>query len=176
MLCHEGNKEAYTRFCTLDYLGILLVSGLCCITFLKATFFCFPQLYRAVTGIYFLLGIVSFVYIRKGTTCITRTQPLIALGAVRMFVLYPVRCIMAYLGYTTGPLGTIWQLFGVEMTGVFAGVINVSYMPEKWFQGKCDYFLNSHNIMHLFVLIGVVMLHGGTVMDFEWMQDVKCPA
>ena len=162
------------RFNTLDYSGIWLVTGLCCITFLKATFFCFPQLYRAVTGTYFVLGIVSFMYVTKGTTTITRTQLLVALGAVRMFVLYPVRCMMTHLGYITGPPATLWYLFGVEMTGLFSGFINLSYMPEKWFRGKCDYFLNSHNIMHIFVLIGAAMMHDGTVMDFEWMQKAEC--
>ena len=175
MLCHEGSKEAYIRFITLDYLGIWLVTGLCCITFLKATFFCFPQLHLAITGIYFLVGFVCFIYVRRATTSKTRMQPLVALGVVRMFVLYPIRCMMTYLGYTTGPVGTIWYLCGIELTGLVGGLINLSRLPEKLFQGKFDYFFNSHNIMHLVVLIAPAMLHGGTVMDFEWMQKAKCP-
>ena len=175
MSCHKGGQPFYNRFITLDYFGILLVTALSCLTFLKATFFCYPQVHLTVLTIYFLLGFVSFVYIKKGTNAETRTLPLLALGVLRMFVLYPARCIMTTLGYTTGPLGTIWYAIGVEMVGLFASIINFSYLPEKLFEGKLDYFFNSHNIMHLFILIGPAVLHSGTVIDFEWMQLVECP-
>lgn len=175
MMCHEGGKHSYTCFITLDYLGIWVVTGLCCITFLKGTFFCFPQAYRMVTGIYFVIGVVLFVCIMKATTSKTKMQPLVALGVIRVLILYPVRCIMTSMGYTTGPLGTIWYLLGVEIIGLIGGIINVSRLPERWYQGKVDYFFNSHNIMHIFVLIAPAVLHGGTVMDFEWMQNAECP-
>ena len=174
MLCHKGGGETYLRFITLDYIGIWLVTGLCCITFLKATFFCFPQVRWIVTGCYFVTGFISLAYIKRGTNAVTRTQPLVILGLVRMSCLYPVRCIMASIGYTTGPVGTLWYLLGVELIGLFSGVINLSCLPEKWFEGKFDYFFNSHNVMHLFVLIAPIILHRGTVMDFQWMQTAKC--
>ncbi|XP_028406101.1 progestin and adipoQ receptor family member 4-like [Dendronephthya gigantea] len=175
MSCHEGGKPFYNRVILLDYFGILLVTGLSCITFLKATFFCYPRVRIPVTTIYFLLGFVSLMYIKKGTDAETRTFPLLALGTFRMFALYPVRCIMTTLGCTTGPLSTIWYAIGIEMVGLFASIINFSCFPEKVFVGKLDYFFNSHNIMHLFILIGPAVLHSGTVMDFEWMQLVECP-
>ena len=82
---------------------------------------------------------------------------------------------MTNMGYMTGPLGTLWYLLGVEMIGLFAGLLNLSRLPERYFQGKMDYFFNSHNIMHLFVLLAPALLHRGTVMDFEWMQSAECP-
>ena len=81
---------------------------------------------------------------------------------------------MASMGYTTGPVGTLWYLLGIELTGVFGGIIALSRLPERWFEGKFDYFFNSHNVMHLLVLIAPIVLHCGTVMDFEWMQTAKC--
>ena len=175
MSCHEGGKETYKCFITLDYLGIWLVTSLCCVTFLKATLYCLPQIHKVVTGVYFLMCGISFLYVAKGDGPAKRMRPLTALGAVRMFVLYPTRCIMTNMGYTTGPLGTLWYLLGVEMIGLAAGLFNLSRLPERYFHGRMDYFFNSHNIMHLFVLIAPVLLHGGTVMDFEWMQNAKCP-
>ena len=175
MLCHKGGKPAYDCFITLDYLGIWVVTGLSCITFLKATFFCFPQIHLTVMSIYFLVCFITFIYVKKGTNSQTRLQPLVALGAVRMFVLYPARCIMTTLGYTTGPLGTIWYTMGVEMIGLLGVLMNLSRFPERFFQGKVDYFFNSHNIMHLMVLTAPYVLHSGTVMDFQWMETIECP-
>ena len=175
MSCHEGGSEAYRCFITLDYLGIWLVTSLCCITFLKATLFCFSHAHKVVTGIYFLLCFISLFYVTKGYNPITRMKPLVALGAVRIFILYPTRCMMTNMGYMTGPLGTLWYLLGVEMIGLFGGLLNLSRLPERYFQGKMDYFFNSHNIMHLLVLLAPALLHSGTVMDFEWMQSTECP-
>ncbi|XP_028405998.1 progestin and adipoQ receptor family member 4-like [Dendronephthya gigantea] len=175
MMCHEGGNPAYQSLITLDYLGVWLVTGLSCITFLRATFFCFPLVNWIVMSMYVLLCFITFLYVKKGTNSKTRMQPLVILGAVRMFVLFPTRCIMTTLGYTTGPQGTIWYTIGVEMIGLIGGIVNLSRLPERFYQGRMDFFFNSHNIMHLIVLTAPYVLHSGTVMDFEWMETVECP-
>ena len=175
MLCHEGGKPAYDSLIKLDYFGIWLVSGLSSLTFLKATLFCFPQIHQIVLSIYFLLLSVSFIYARKAATQKARMQPLVLLGALRVFILYSTRWIMSLLGYTTGPLGIIWYTMGGEMIGLLGGITNMSRLPERWFQGRVDYFFNSHNIMHIIVLVAPAVSHIGTVMDFEWMERVECP-
>ena len=175
MMCHEGGGQAYRCFITLDYLGIWLISALCCITFLKATLLCFPQIHKIVTGIYFLISFICFVFVKNANNAATRMRPLVVLGLVRMLLLYPIRCMMANVGYTTGPLDTLYYLLGIELIGLFGGLLNLSRLPERFFQGKMDYFFNSHNLMHLFVLLAPSILHRGTVMDFEWMQTAECP-
>ncbi|XP_028406100.1 progestin and adipoQ receptor family member 4-like [Dendronephthya gigantea] len=175
MLCHNSGKPAYDSLIKLDYFGIWLVTGLSCLTFLKATLFCFPQVHLAVVSIYFLLLCVSFIFAKKTTSQKTRLQSLTIMGVVRGLFIYTTRYIMSILGYTTGPLNTFRYIIGGEMIGVLGGIINVSRLPERWFQGRVDYFFNSHNIMHIVVLFAPVMSHAGTVMDFEWMERVECP-
>ena len=175
MSCHEAGGEVYRRLVTLDYLGILLATGLCCISFLKATFFCFPHALIIFSGTYFLIGFICFSYIKEATNASARTRPLIVLGAVRIFFVYSTRRIMKSVGYMTGPLGTTWYMLGIEMIGLCSAIVNLACIPERYFHGKLDYFLNSHNIMHLFVLLGPVLMHSGTVMDFEWMKNAECP-
>ena len=175
MACHEAGGEAFRRLITLDYLGIWLVTASCCITFLKATFFCFSHAHKMVSGIYFLISLVCFWYIKGARNASARTRPLIVLGALRILFVYPIRCIMRNAGYITGPLGTTWYMLGIEMIGLCSAILNLSCVPERYFHGKLDYFFNSHNIMHLFILLGPLLLHSGTVMDFEWMKNAKCP-
>ena len=54
-------------------------------------------------------------------------------------------------------------------------LINTCRFPEKWLGGKLDYLFNSHNIMHIMVLICLIPLHLATVADFKWMETAKCP-
>jgi predicted membrane channel-forming protein YqfA (hemolysin III family) len=66
-------------------------------------------------------------------------------------------------------------MLGIEMIGLCGAILNLSCVPERYFHGKLDCFFNSHNIMHLLVLLGPLLLHSGIVMDFEWMKNAKCP-
>lgn len=45
---------------------------------------------------------------------------------------------------------------GVSILG---GAIGAMHIPEKWFPGCLDYYLNSHNIMHVLVVVAVYSMH-----------------
>lgn len=42
---------------------------------------------------------------------------------------------------------------------LLGGVIGAMHIPEKWFPGSVDMYLNSHNIMHILVVIAVYSMH-----------------
>lgn len=42
---------------------------------------------------------------------------------------------------------------------VVGGAIGAMHIPEKWFPGCMDYYLNSHNIMHVLVVLAVYSMH-----------------
>lgn len=52
--------------------------------------------------------------------------------------------------------------------------IGAMYIPEKWFPGAVDFYLNSHNIMHVLVVVAVYSMHIATVLDLGWMARVQC--
>ncbi|KAH9631411.1 hypothetical protein HF086_014256 [Spodoptera exigua] len=56
------------------------------------------------------------------------------------------------------------------------GVIGAMHIPEKWFPGTVDRCLNSHNIMHVLVVLAVYSMHQVTTRDIEWMSRVDCRA
>lgn len=41
-----------------------------------------------------------------------------------------------------------------DVLSILGGVIGVVRIPEKWFPGRLDIWLNSHHIMHLMVVWG----------------------
>lgn len=45
---------------------------------------------------------------------------------------------------------------GVSILG---GAIGAMRIPEKWFPGVVDFYLNSHNIMHVLVVVAVYSMH-----------------
>lgn len=42
---------------------------------------------------------------------------------------------------------------------IFGGAIGAMHIPEKWMPGSVDFFLNSHNIMHVLVVVAVFSMH-----------------
>jgi len=54
------------------------------------------------------------------------------------------------------------------------GAIGAMHIPEKWFPGTVDMYLNSHNIMHVLVVMAVYSMHQATVRDLLWMANVDC--
>lgn len=42
---------------------------------------------------------------------------------------------------------------------VVGGVIGAMHIPEKWIPGNFDLYLNSHNIMHVLVVLAVYSMH-----------------
>lgn len=46
-----------------------------------------------------------------------------------------------------------------DAVSVIGGAIGAMRIPEKWFPGLVDYYLNSHNIMHVLVVLAVYSMH-----------------
>ncbi len=56
------------------------------------------------------------------------------------------------------------------ITGAFIGASNI---PERWFPGSLDLALNSHNFMHVLVVMAAYQMHLAVVKDFAWMTAIK---
>ena len=73
----------------------------------------------------------------------------------------------------------------MQLTAVAGAVINVSRIPEKWLfpkggpEGKCrkagvfDYWLNSHQLMHLLVLCSLAFKYMGMAADYRYRKELK---
>ncbi|XP_015588418.1 progestin and adipoQ receptor family member 4 [Cephus cinctus] len=58
-----------------------------------------------------------------------------------------------------------------DLVAVIGGTIGALRIPEKWIPGRVDMALNSHNIMHVMVVLAVCSMHAATLQDLEWMTS-----
>lgn len=173
MMCHENGCGIYNKLLTLDWLGIWTVTTFGPIASIKATLFCFPELYKMVISVYLLLAYISLLYVVRGRSPKEKIQILTYFGFIKLG-LYALRGYLAWSGYITAKFEAVWFLLAMELCGFFGGLMNVARIPERWISGKFDFVCNSHNIMHVIVLICPVLLHCGTVLDIEWMKSATC--
>ncbi|CAG9769340.1 unnamed protein product [Ceutorhynchus assimilis] len=61
-----------------------------------------------------------------------------------------------------------------DVVSITGGCIGAVHVPEKWFPGSVDLYLNSHNIMHVLVVAAVWSMHRATVLDLHWMAKNQC--
>lgn len=61
-----------------------------------------------------------------------------------------------------------------DFVSLVGGVIGAIHIPEKWFPGHFDLCFNSHNIMHVLVVLAVYYMHQATIADLIWMASVEC--
>ncbi|KAM8703072.1 hypothetical protein ACLKA7_005412 [Drosophila subpalustris] len=79
--------------------------------------------------------------------------------------------IRGIVGGSHMALSHVYLQDGVSILG---GAIGAMRIPEKWFPGLVDFYLNSHNIMHVLVVVAVYSMHKATIKDFEWMSSQTC--
>lgn len=53
------------------------------------------------------------------------------------------------------------------------GAIGAMRIPEKWFPGLVDYYLNSHNIMHVLVVMAVYSMHRVCTKDSTKINRIE---
>lgn len=58
-----------------------------------------------------------------------------------------------------------------DLIAVVGSTIGALRIPEKWMPGKLDLILNSHNLMHVLVVLAVCSMHAATLQDLAWMSD-----
>ncbi|XP_028048337.1 progestin and adipoQ receptor family member 4 isoform X2 [Monomorium pharaonis] len=58
-----------------------------------------------------------------------------------------------------------------DLIAVIGATIGALRIPEKWIPGRLDLVLNSHNVMHVMVVLAVCSMHTATLKDLAWMSD-----
>lgn len=55
-------------------------------------------------------------------------------------------------------------------------VVYVLRVPERWFPGRFDIWGHSHQIWHIFVVLGIIVHTFGVVRQYEWwhLNNLDC--
>ncbi|XP_061387343.1 progestin and adipoQ receptor family member 4, partial [Musca vetustissima] len=92
---------------------------------------------------------------------------------------FSMRSILIFfrtMGLVGGNPVAMSHVYLQDVVSIFGGAIGAMRIPEKWLPGLVDFYLNSHNIMHVLVVVAVYSMHMATIKDFEWMSNTNCAA
>lgn len=76
----------------------------------------------------------------------------------------------------TGNPESLYLYVIMDVLALTGGLVNVWHIPERFSPGTFDYWFNSHQIMHVAVILAIMFLHWGTMEDLAWLKDYQCPA
>uniref|UniRef100_A0A8C6VPI7 Progestin and adipoQ receptor family member 4 n=1 Tax=Naja naja TaxID=35670 RepID=A0A8C6VPI7_NAJNA len=82
---------------------------------------------------------------------------------------------LRWVGLGTGHPTSLRSYLIMDGLAFLGGVINISRVPERWKPGSFDYWFNSHQIMHVLVVVSILYLHWGVVADLHWIANYACP-
>ncbi|XP_044303889.1 progestin and adipoQ receptor family member 4 isoform X2 [Varanus komodoensis] len=82
---------------------------------------------------------------------------------------------LRWVGLGTGHPSSLRSYLIMDGLAFLGGVINISRVPERWKPGRFDYWFNSHQIMHVLVVVSILYLHWGVVADLQWIGNYVCP-
>ena len=69
-------------------------------------------------------------------------------------------------GYYPGIKLINWYLGGISY--IIGALLYIVRFPEKYFQGKFDYFGSSHQLFHIFVLFGATFHYFGSLDAYNY--------
>ncbi|KAK4883698.1 hypothetical protein RN001_007017 [Aquatica leii] len=166
----ERGERVYHRLLQLDMLGIWICQSFGAMPMLLATTYCLPGTYR-------LLGVSS--YCLSSLWGLYKAMNALSPWERRLCFLFPfcmriVLCGLRFYNYGGGDPAAITHLILQDLVSLIGGSIGALHIPERWFPGCVDLYLNSHNIMHVLVVTAVYSMHVATMRDLAWMDQVKC--
>ncbi|KAK0085403.1 hypothetical protein PV325_005275 [Microctonus aethiopoides] len=140
-------EEFYTKLLKLDMLGIWVCQSVGAVPMIAASVHCLPPAMRAKSP-------------WERRLCFS--PPFM----MRMIFL-TLRCFRMGGGAPDGFPHVVLQ----DLVAVIGGSIGALRIPEKWIPGHFDLILNSHNIMHVVVILAVWSMHAATLQDIRWMMN-----
>ncbi|XP_068642771.1 heptahelical transmembrane protein 1 [Aristolochia californica] len=172
--CHS--RRLSTFLLRVDYSGIAVM--------IVASFF--PPIYYIFQcephwQFLYLAGITSFGVF----TIVTLLSPAFASGSFRNFRVL-LFIAMGFSGILPAVHATVvnWTEPNRNVTLLYEAAMALSYLigtmfyvsriPEKWKPGFFDLAGHSHQIFHVFVILGALAHYGATLVFLEWRDSVGC--
>ncbi|XP_064180728.1 progestin and adipoQ receptor family member 4-like isoform X1 [Anguilla rostrata] len=166
---HEGGAPVYRTLLSLDMLGVCMVNTLGALPIVYITLLCYPSIRNTALLAYILLSTYGVYCAVTARSNVRRLQSF-AWQALFRFLLFMLR----WSGVGTGSPASLRHFLTMDFLAMLGGVINISRIPERFRPGVFDYWCNSHQIMHVLVVVSIVFLHWGMVEDLLWLNNYQC--
>ncbi|XP_073816912.1 uncharacterized protein [Musca autumnalis] len=168
----ERGENVYYTLLKLDMVGIWVSQSFGALPFVMATTFCFTLKWRTLVVASYCLFSLWGLY--KALTASSPWQRRLCFALP--FSMRSILIFLRTLGLVGGNPFALSHVYLQDAVSIIGGAIGAMRIPEKWLPGLVDFYLNSHNIMHVLVVIAVYSMHMATIKDFEWMSNTNCEA
>ncbi|KAH8414205.1 hypothetical protein KR215_000274 [Drosophila sulfurigaster] len=166
----EKGENVYYTLLKLDMVGIWVSQSFGALPLVTATTLCFnPFLKWLIIVSYCLLSLWGLY---KALTASSPWQRRLCFALP--FAMRSVLTFLRIRGMVGGSHMALSHVYLQDGVSILGGAIGAMRIPEKWFPGLVDFYLNSHNIMHVLVVVAVYSMHKATIKDFEWMSTQTC--
>ncbi|XP_030080768.1 progestin and adipoQ receptor family member 4 isoform X2 [Drosophila hydei] len=166
----EKGENVYYTLLKLDMVGIWVSQSFGALPLVTATTLCFtPILKWFIITAYCVLSLWGLY---KALTASSPWQRRLCFALP-----FGMRSVLTFLrirGMVGGSHMALSHVYLQDGVSILGGAIGAMRIPEKWFPGLVDFYLNSHNIMHVLVVVAVYSMHKATIKDFEWMSTQTC--
>ncbi|XP_016987364.1 progestin and adipoQ receptor family member 4 isoform X2 [Drosophila rhopaloa] len=166
----EKGENVYYTLLKLDMVGIWVSQSFGALPLVTATTLCFPPVLKWLIIISYC--VLSLWGLYKALTASSPWQRRLCFALP-----FGMRSILTFLrirGMVGGSHMALSHVYLQDGVSILGGAIGAMRIPEKWFPGVVDFYLNSHNIMHVLVVVAVYSMHKATIKDFEWMSTQTC--
>jgi len=166
-MCHKMGKVAYIALLKLDLVGIWFTQTFGALVTICAATHCFQ--YETKVWLLTAYSLLCFFSLYQAMTVSTVWGRRFAFSAP-----FSIRvcCLLLRLSsFGGGAPNTTAQVVLQDLLAILGGYIGAVNIPEKWFPGKVDLVFNSHNIMHVLVVMAVYQMHRAARLDLVWMSS-----
>ncbi|KAJ1780714.1 hypothetical protein LPJ59_007210 [Coemansia sp. RSA 2399] len=171
--CHSPRVQRACNKC--DYVGIVLFIVSSSVAILCYLFYCHPRLRLFYLTLVFALGALTVVLVMTPHFGTPEYRPIRVVIFVALGISIVIPAIHAYwlFGWEY-ILHAIQVPYTVAMgaTYILGGTIYGARVPERWWPGRFDYWLHSHQIFHVFVVVAAVFHYVGVVRALRWTHTV----
>uniref|UniRef100_A0A671LKS9 Progestin and adipoQ receptor family member 4-like n=1 Tax=Sinocyclocheilus anshuiensis TaxID=1608454 RepID=A0A671LKS9_9TELE len=150
---YEGGASIYDTLLCFDMFGVCLVNTLGALPIIHITLLCYPSSRR--------VAMLSNVH---------RLQSF-AWQVMFRFILL----ILRLTGAGRGSPASLRLYLTMDTLALLGGLVNIFRLPERVSPGRFDYWFNSHQIMHIMVILSIMYLHWGMLEDLTWLKGYHCP-
>jgi predicted membrane channel-forming protein YqfA (hemolysin III family) len=135
---------------------------------------CHPVLRTLYLVAYYCAGVACAYAVLTARSAAHRALPMLLLMIIRVSALV-VRLAVLRHGHVV-----LLHYAAMELYSLAGGAINVLRIPERWFQpangehpAPLDYVGNSHQLMHVLVMLALIHLHLGMRKDYLMQVALK---
>ena len=167
---HKSGEKCYYRLLQCDMFGIWITQSVGAVPAIYSSCIAFPLWFQYLfIGLYAILSIFSLKYGMLADSAWKRPASFTLLFLMRV-VAFILRI------QSNSVRNSFIQLFHLIMQDLWpliGAVLSATRIPERYYPGVFDYFFNSHNIMHCFVIFGAIHMHLAFNYDLQWLTNTN---